>query len=247
MLLKNKIAVITGCNRGIGIEILKTFSENGADIFACVRNIDDKFILLIDEIKKQFRNKIIPLEIDLSDQEKVKNCAKRILESNEPIDILVNNAGTITTSLFQMTSSNKLKELFEINFFSQSTFTQYLVKSMIKNKKGNIINISSSSAIDGDQGRSAYAASKAALITQSKVLSRELGKHNIRVNIVAPGLTETEMMTQNHSKDLIDETIKKISLNRTGKPAEIANVVLFLSCNLSSYITGQVLRVDGGM
>ena len=247
MLLKNKTAVITGCNRGIGIEILKTFSKNGADIFACVRNIDDKFILLIDEIKKQYKNKIIPLEIDLSDQEKVKNCAKRILESNEPVDILVNNAGTITTSLFQMTSSNKLKELFEINFFSQSTFTQYLVKSMIKNKKGNIINISSSSAIDGDQGRSAYAASKAALITQSKVLSRELGKHNIRVNIVAPGLTETEMMTQNHSKDLIDETIKKISLNRTGKPAEIANVVLFLSCNLSSYITGQVLRVDGGM
>jgi 3-oxoacyl-[acyl-carrier protein] reductase len=247
MLLKNKTAVITGCSRGIGIEILKTFSKNGADIFACVRNIDDKFILLIDEIKKQYKNKIIPLEIDLSDQEKVKNCAKRILESNEPVDILVNNAGTITTSLFQMTSSNKLKELFEINFFSQSTFTQYLVKSMIKNKKGNIINISSSSAIDGDQGRSAYAASKAALITQSKVLSRELGKHNIRVNIVAPGLTETEMMTQNHSKDLIDETIKKISLNRTGKPAEIANVVLFLSCNLSSYITGQVLRVDGGM
>ena len=79
MLLKNKIAVITGCNRGIGIEILKTFSENGADIFACVRNIDDKFILLIDEIKKQFKNKIIPLEIDLSDQENVKNCAKRIL------------------------------------------------------------------------------------------------------------------------------------------------------------------------
>ena len=247
MLLKNKTAVITGCSRGIGIEILKTFSKNGADIFACVRNIDDKFILLIDEIKKQYKNKIIPLEIDLSDQEKVKNCAKRILESNEPVDILVNNAGTITTSLFQMTSSNKLKELFEINFFSQSTFTQYLVKSMIKNKKGNIINISSSSAIDGDQGRSAYAASKAALITQSKVLSRELGKYNIRVNIVAPGLTETEMMTQNHSKDLIDETIKKISLNRTGKPAEIANVVLFLSCNLSSYITGQVLRVDGGM
>ena len=247
MLLKNKTAVITGCSRGIGIEILKTFSKNGADIFACVRNIDDKFILLIDEIKKQYKNKIILLEIDLSDQEKVKNCAKRILESNEPVDILVNNAGTITTSLFQMTSSNKLKELFEINFFSQSTFTQYLVKSMIKNKKGNIINISSSSAIDGDQGRSAYAASKAALITQSKVLSRELGKHNIRVNIVAPGLTETEMMTQNHSKDLIDETIKKISLNRTGKPAEIANVVLFLSCNLSSYITGQVLRVDGGM
>ena len=247
MLLKNKTAVITGCSRGIGIEILKTFSKNGADIFACVRNIDDKFILLIDEIKKQYKNKIIPLEIDLSDQEKVKNCAKRILESNEPVDILVNNAGTITTSLFQMTSSNKLKELFEINFFSQSTFTQYLVKSMIKNKKGNIINISSSSAIDGDQGRSAYAASKAALITQSKVLSRELGKHNISVNIVAPGLTETEMMTQNHSKDLIDETIKKISLNRTGKPAEIANVVLFLSCNLSSYITGQVLRVDGGM
>ena len=247
MLLKNKTAIITGCNRGIGKKILETYSRNGATIFACVRELTEEFENLVSTITSTTKQKIIPIQLDLGKEEQVKSAATEILNANIPIDILVNNAGIIHTASFPMTTLKRLKEIFEINFFSQSTFTQYILKSMIKNKKGNIINISSSSAIDGDQGRSAYAASKAALITQSKVLSRELGKHNIRVNIVAPGLTETEMMTQNHSKDLIDETIKKISLNRTGKPAEIANVVLFLSCNLSSYITGQVLRVDGGM
>ena len=164
-----------------------------------------------------------------------------------PVDILINNAGTIQTSLFQMTSKKKLNEIFEINFFSQTVFTQYMLKPMIKKKCGNIVYISSSASLDGNEGRSSYASSKAALNAQAKVLSRELGEKNIRVNTIAPGLTNTEMMRNNHSEEIIKETISRVSLKRVASPDEIANVALFLASNLSGYITGQVIRVDGGM
>ena len=179
MLLAGKIAVITGCNKGIGKSILEEFSKNGANIFACVRKIDEKFRSLIKGISKSYKNEIIPIEINLSNQDNVKEAAKKILSYEKNVDILINNAGSISTSLFQMTTIDKYKELFEINFHSQILFTQMILKSMIKIKNGNIIFISSSSGLDGNEGRSAYAASKAAIIGQSKVLSRELGKYNI--------------------------------------------------------------------
>ena len=146
-----------------------------------------------------------------------------------------------------MTPTKKLKELFEVNFFSQTIFTQYILKSMIKNKKGSIVYISSSSALDGNEGRSAYSSAKAAIIAHAKVLSRELGMHNIRVNSIAPGLTNTDMMKKNHQEKIINEMISRISLRRIANPEEIAIVVLLLSSDLTSYITGQVIRVDGGM
>jgi 3-oxoacyl-[acyl-carrier protein] reductase len=146
-----------------------------------------------------------------------------------------------------MTSEKKLKEIFDVDFFSQTTFTQYILKSMMKNKRGSIIYISSSSAIDGNRGRSAYSAAKAALLSQAKTLSKEVGEFNIRVNAIAPGLTKTDMMTENTEKKIIDEVTSQISLKRVASPKEIANVALFLSSDLASYITGQFLRVDGGM
>ena len=146
-----------------------------------------------------------------------------------------------------MTSVKKLKELFEVNFFSQTIFTQYILKSMIKNKRGSIVYISSSSALDGNEGRSAYSSAKAAIIAQAKVLSRELGVHNIRVNSIAPGLTNTDMMKKNHRKEIVSEMVSRISLRRIANPEEIANVVLLLSSDLTSYISCQVIRVDGGM
>ncbi len=247
MLLASKIAVITGCNRGIGKSILEKFSENGANIFACVRKIDNDFLSLIKKIQKENNNKITPIELDLSNKENVKEAGNKILSYEKDIDILVNNAGSISTSLFQMTSIDKYKELFEINFYSQILFTQTILKSMMKIKRGNIIFISSSSGIDGNEGRSAYASSKAAIIAQSKVLSRELGRYNIKVNTVAPGLTNTDMMKKNTPDKILNEVISQISLNRVGEPNEVANVALFLSSSLSDYITGQVIRVDGGM
>ena len=247
MLLKNKTAVVTGCNRGIGKKILEVFSANGATVFACVRNIDEEFKSFLNELKQKFNNQIIPIQFDLNDEKKIKEAANSILTSNKSIDILVNNAATIHTSIFQMTSVKKLKELFEVNFFSQTIFTQYILKSMIKNKKGSIVYISSSSALDGNEGRSAYSSAKAAIIAQAKVLSRELGVHNIRVNSIAPGLTNTDMMKKNHQEEIVNEIVSRISLRRIANPEEIANVVLLLSSDLTSYITGQVIRVDGGM
>ena len=228
-------------------KILEVFSENGATVFACVRNIDEKFKSFSHELTKKFNNKIIPIQFDFSDENKIKEAANNILALNKSIDILVNNAAIIHTAIFQMTSVKKLKEIFEINFFSQTIFTQYILKSMIKNKKGSIVYISSSSAIDGNEGRSAYSSSKAAIIAQAKVLSRELGIHNIRVNTISPGLTNTDMMKDNHQKEIVNEVLSRTSLKRIANPIEIANVVLLLSSDLASYITGQNIRVDGGM
>ena len=247
MLLKSKTAVVTGCNKGIGKKILEVFSANGATVFACVRNIDEEFKSFLNKLKQKFNNQIIPIQFDLNDEKKIKEAANSIVASNKSIDILVNNAATIHTSIFQMTSVKKLKELFEVNFFSQTIFTQYILKSMIKNKKGCIVYISSSSALDGNEGRSAYSSAKAAMIAQAKVLSRELGVHNIRVNSIAPGLTNTDMMKENHQEKIVSEIVSRISLRRIANPEEIANVVLLLSSDLTSYITGQVIRADGGM
>lgn len=247
MLLAKKVAVVTGCNKGIGKAILKEFSKNGANIFACVRKIDSEFKSLIENLEKENKNKIIPIEIDLSNEKSIKNASNNILSHKFDVDILVNNAGSILTSLFQMTSVKNYKELFEINFFSQIIFTQFILKSMIKKKRGKIVFISSNSGLDGNEGRSAYVSTKAAIIGQAKVLSRELGRYNITVNTVAPGLTNTDMMRNNTKSEAIKEEVKKISLKRIAEPNEIANVTLFLSSYLSDFITGQVIRVDGGM
>ena len=234
MLLENKTAVITGSNKGIGLEILKNFSENGANIFACARTLDENFLSNIRSIKKKYNNEITPIELDLANEDKVKKAANEIINFDKSVDILVNNAGSIETSLFQMSSKKKLNDIFEINFFSQTVFTQYILKSMVKKKYGNIIYISSS-------------ASKAAINAQAKVLSRELGRANIRINVIAPGLTETDMMLNNTPKNIIEETISKVSLKRVGRPEEIAKTALYLASDLSSYVTGQIIRVDGGM
>ena len=245
--LKNKVAVITGCNKGIGQETVKIFSENGAKVYACVRKISDEFKSFINDIKKKTKNEIIPIQLDLGIEDTIKKASDEILSQSTQIDILVNNAGIIHTANFHMTSSQKIKELFEINFFSQFKFTQYISKSMIKNKSGNIVYVSSTSGLDSNEGRGAYSSSKAAVISQSKTLSRELGIYNIRVNAIAPGLTDTEMMRKNTPKEIIENVVNSLSIKRIAKPEEIANTILFLASDLSSYITGQTIRVDGGM
>ena len=247
MLLKNKTAIITGSNKGIGEKILETFSKNGANIFACSRIVDKKFKNQIVKIEKKYSNKIIPIKLDLQNSEEIKKSANEIISQAKNIDILVNNAGTIYTSLFSMTNQKKFKEIFDINFFSQLEFSQYLIKTMIRQKRGNIIFISSTSGIDSNIGRSAYSASKGAIIVNAKTMARELGTYQIRVNSIAPGLTKTLMMSKNTNLENIKKYIDSTSLKRAAMPQEIANSALFLASDLSSYITGQTLRVDGGI
>jgi len=246
MLLKGKCAVVTGCNRGIGKSIIEVFASNGADIWACARSESKDFLLLINDLESKYKVTIKPVYFDLSDIDSVKQGIKTISAEKKPIDILVNNAGSISTSLFQMTPLNNVKEMFDVNFFSMFQITQGIVKLMVKNG-GSVINLSSSAGIEGNEGRVSYASSKSAVITFGQVISRELGRNNIRVNTIAPGLTETEMMIGSTPEDILSQTLERISLHRAAKPKEIANVALFLASNLSSYMTGQVLRADGGM
>jgi 3-oxoacyl-[acyl-carrier protein] reductase len=248
MLLGGKTAVITGSNKGIGLETLKVFLKNDVKkIFACTRKISKDFREEIDQLQKKSKSEIIIVNLDLTDEKSVKEATNEILANSANIDVLVNNAGAISTSLFQMTKIEEVKNIFDVNFFSQYLFSQQILKGMIKNKKGSIIFISSTSALDGNIGRSAYSSSKNAINSLAITLSKELGPRNIRVNVVAPGLTNTDMMKNNTSSEKIKEVTDSCSLKRYAEPNEIANIVLFLSSELSSYMTGQILRVDGGM
>ena len=241
--MNDKTVLVTGSNKGIGFATLKKLSNSGAKIFACVRKIDRNFL---DSIGKLNDKNIIPIEFDLNDREQVKKALTEIKDKTK-IDMLVNNAAAIDTALLQMTTDKKIKDLFETNFFSQLYFTQQIIKLMISNKSGSIVFISSTSSLDGDLGRGAYASTQAAINSIAKVLSRELGKFNIRVNSIAPGLTNTDMAIKNTKKEILDKEISKTSLNRIAEPSEIANVVTFLLSDDSSYITGQTIRVDGGV
>jgi 3-oxoacyl-[acyl-carrier protein] reductase len=246
MLLDNKNIVITGCNRGIGKAILTTFAENGSNIWACVRQPSDEFETYIRELSMRCDVEIWPVFFDLKDSDQVKSAVKTIMSMKKPVDILVNNAGISYNALFQMSTIDKMIEVFNINFFSQMIFTQYIIKLMLRNKNGSIINIASSTGIDGNAGRSIYGASKAAIICATKAMSTELGENGIRVNAIAPGITQTEMITD-MTEAVIRETIQQTHLKRAGNPYEIARAALFLASDISSYVTGQVLRVDGGL
>ncbi|OUS29684.1 3-oxoacyl-ACP reductase [Gammaproteobacteria bacterium 45_16_T64] len=248
MLLKGKNSVVTGANRGIGLEIVKCLSAQGANVWACCRDIDNAETQeTMKSLSEKNSNWIELVAVDFSDEETVAKASRVITKKKVPIDIIVNNAGVIDTSIFAMTSIKSMKSMFDVNYFSQMSFTQRLIRPMIKQKSGSIINIASSAAIEANEGRASYAASKSALITTGKVMSRELGVHNIRVNSVAPGLTETDMMKSSTPPEILDATLERVSLRRVAAPAEIANSVLFLASDLSSYMTGQVLSVDGGM
>ena len=159
---------------------------------------------------------------------------------------MVNNAGILFNSLFLMTSEKQLNEMFQVNYFSQVYLTQIISRGMTKNKKGNIIFVSSTSGINGDYGRFAYSSSKAAILSAVKALSKELSHYNIRVNAVSPGLTETDLMLSNTKENIIKSEIEKISLKRIANTKEISSVILFLASKESSYINGQNIIIDGG-
>ena len=244
--LKNKNVIITGCNKGIGKATLEGFAKYGANIFACVRSNSSEFKKFILNLKKKYKVKIYVIKLDLLKKSSISNCVNEIYKINKNIDILVNNAGMLFNSLFQMTSEKQLQEMFQVNYFSQVYLTQIISRGMTKNKTGNIIFVSSTSGINGDYGRFAYSSSKAAILSTVKTLSKELSNYNIRVNAVSPGLTETDLMLSNTKEDIIKSEIEKISLKRIASTNEIADIILFLASEKSSYINGQNIVADGG-
>ena len=242
-----KNVVITGCLQGIGLETLDLFAENGADsIFACAYKETPEFILHLEELQSKYRSTIIPVFFDLLDEISVKEAAKQILKECKNIDVLINIAGITNDALFHMITMDQMKQTFMVNFFSQMLFTQYISKSMIKNKKGSIVNISSISGIDGNPGQLSYSASKAALIGATKTLAAELGSSGIRVNAIAPGVIATAM-TKNLPEVALDRQMRRSNIHRLGLPQEVAKSIMYLASDMSSFVTGQVIRVDGGI
>ncbi len=246
MLLKNKTAVITGSNRGIGYSIMEHFCKNGATVIACVRKVDQDFEKKIENLSKDYEGKIHVISFDLENEEEVKNILIKIKDLSENIDILVNNAGVNQISLFQMTPINNFRKVFEVNFFSLINFTQKMLKIIKKNNFSKIINIASNAAELCDVGRSAYAPSKAALIAFTKVLSKELGNNKINVNSVSPGLVNTDMM-KNTPKKAIEDALANTPLKKIAEPIDVAKAVLFLASEDSNHITGENIYITGGM
>ncbi len=245
-ILENKNVIVTGTAKGMGYQMVKTFAENGANVIAHARIESEEHRAYCAQIEKEYGGRVIPIYFDLRDNEAMKDAVKKIRGMQLQIDGLVNNAGITYNSLFQMTNMDELRNQMEVNFFAPFLFTQYISKLMVRNKRGSIVSISSSAALDGNSGKSAYGASKAALLTMTMCISEELAAMGIRANVVCPGVTSTDMLST--MPDYIMDIQKEATfLKKIGTTLDIANTVLFLLSDYSSYITGQVIRVDGGV
>lgn len=240
--LNGKIAVVTGANRGIGKSICTTFLEHGATVIACVRNPDS-----ISELRQAWpEGKLFAVPLDLADENSIKETFKQIRAISKQVDILVNNAGTASGGIFQMTSVSSMKALFETNVFGPMLMSQNISRLMSRQGHGVIINISSSTAQSIENGTSAYGSSKAALERLTYSMALELAESGIRVNAIAPGVTDTDMGQQMDEVSR-DHLLQKSSIKKMAQPQDIANTALFLSSDLATHITGQVLHVDGGL
>lgn len=244
-LLENKNIIITGCNRGIGKAVLELFAAQGGNVWACARNFSKEFEEELQSLSSQYGVWIKPVYFDLKDDAAIKEAVSKIVKEKCPIDVLVNNAGIAYSGLMQMTPIDKLKEVFQVNYFSQILIMQLVAKTMVRQKHGNIINMASVGGIETNPGYLAYGSSKASLIWATQTVAKELGVYNIRVNAVAPGLTDTSMGNYKSGEEL-KKTIERTSLKRMADPKEIADAVLFLASEQSSFVTGHVLKVDGG-
>lgn len=244
-LLKGKNVIITGATRGIGKGIAQLFSKEGANIAFTYRSSKKEAKELKKELEKN-GSKIIEYKSDASSFNQAQKLIEDVLKEFGSIDVLVNNAGITKDNLLMRMSEEDFDIVMEINIKSVFNLTKAVLRPMLKQRKGSIINMSSVVGITGNAGQANYSASKAAINGFTKSVALELGSRNIRCNSIAPGFIETEM-TELLSEDLISEWRDKIPLKRGGLPDDIANTTLFLASDMSSYITGQVINVCGGM
>jgi len=244
-LLKDKVALITGGSRGIGSSICKSFADNGCSIAFTYNSSKEAAETLIDELK-EYNVKVKLYKSDASNYKDSIDLLETVVKDFEKIDILVNNAGITKDNLLIRMDDSEFKDVVDVNLGSVFNLTKASIKFFLKQRKGSIINISSVVGIRGNAGQSNYAASKAGIIGFSKSIALELGSRNIRCNVVAPGYIETEM-TNSLPDEVLEKWKESIPLKRSGKPNDVGNACVFLASDLSSYITGQVLQVDGGL
>lgn len=240
-----KNVIITGSNRGIGLAMVKKFAKDGWNIWACARKYNESFECLLKSLADDNNVIIKPVYFDLSKEQEVKEGIKNILLDKRNIDVLINNAGVPHNGMLLTTDILSMKEVYDINVFAQLLVTQLVAKRMIRQKSGCIINMCSVGGIETNPGYIAYGSSKAALIWLTKALAKELGPYNIRVNGIAPGLVDTDMGNYK-SVDEVQKVLDRIVIHRMGQPEEIANAAQYLASDEATYITGQVMVIDGG-
>lgn len=245
-MLKGKNAIITGAGSGIGRATLKLFVENGANIWAFVHKTNIEIQNQLDKLSRKYNVWIKIVEFDLMDEQSVKASVKQVISEGEKIDILVNCAGIVNAKSLSMTSLDEMRESMMINFFMPSIIMQIVSRKMMRQKNGNIVNVISRVAPEFRSGAYAYGSSKMALLWGTKAAAKELAQYNIRVNGVAPGLTETKSGTGRQKEGGVEAYVSVNNIKRPAKPEEIANTVLFLVSDLSSYVSGQIINCDGG-
>ena len=244
-LLEGKTAIITGGSRGIGKAIVEIFVKQGANVAFTYSSSSDAAKAI--ENKLSTKNvKVKSYKSDASNFEEAQLLAASVLEEFGSIDILINNAGITKDNLLMRMSEEDFDRVIQVNLKSVFNMTKAVQRTMLKQRKGSIINMSSVIGVKGNAGQSNYAASKAGIIGFTKSMAIELGSRNIRSNAIAPGFIVTEM-TEELGEETIKQYFEAIPLKRGGTPEEIANTCVFLGSDMSSYVTGQVLNVDGGM
>ncbi len=249
-MIQNKppAVLVTGANRGIGLAVVEKLASQGINIIACTRSSTPEFLKLVESLSLAYSVEIKNIVFDLRDINEIKHAMREVGGLGYDIQGLVNNAAEINVAPALLTSLDLLNASIGLNFTSQIIIAQYLARIMIRQKtQGAIVFISSTAAIDGNEGRLAYSSGKSAIQAATKVMSRELGIYGIRVNCVAPGLTDTDMMNDSTPLEVKSDMLKRLSLRRVARPSEIAGVIKFLLSADASYITGQTIRVDGGM
>lgn len=244
-LLEGKVALITGASRGIGREIAKVYASQGANVAFTYLSSVEKGEALVKELS-EYNTKVIGYRSDASAYDSAETLAKDVIKDFGRIDILVNNAGITRDGLLMRMSEEQWDDVIRINLKSVFNLSKSVHRIMLKQRSGSMIHMSSVVGVKGNAGQSNYSASKAGIIGFSKSLALELGSRNIRSNVIAPGFIETEM-TQALDEKMIKEWYNSIPLRRGGSGEDVANLALFLASDLSSYITGQVINVDGGL
>lgn len=241
-LLENKICIVTGAAQGIGREIAKRFAADGAVVYAC-----DRQELSEAKIQEFEEQQIHYLSFDLTDAAAVKQAMMQIFKAEGRIDVLVNNAGVVFNRKIGMIVREETELMFRINVIAVIELIQLVSRLMARNGGGSIVNIASVTAVLGSPGQVAYSATKGAIISLTKSAAKELAAQGIRVNAVAPGIVKTERFAELYEAngEKIDERISRIAMGRLGTPEDIANACSFLASDRASYISGQIVGVDG--
>lgn len=248
MLVKDKVVLITGSSRGIGNAIAREFAENGAKVVICgsrLENAEKAKEEIIKELNIEEDN-LLPVGINMKDTSDIKRVVEIVISKWGRIDVLINNAGITSNVSLLDSSDEEFREMFDINFFGVVSLTREVVKHM-KSAGGSIINTSSMVGTYGGRNQSAYASSKFAINGLTKSLAKELGMYSIRVNAVAPGVVGTDMVRENVSEEMKAGLLRMTPLAKMAEPKELAGIYLYLASDVSSFTTGQIIGVDGGL